>query len=219
MTQPSTLFALKPPKFALALTVAMLAAFGTASAQTTNNWHDTFGQVWKNGTGQYCWRDAMWTPSTGVQGCDGVPVPHVRTSVPPPTPTPAPVPAEEPPPPKPTLDKVEFRAKTLFDFDQATVKETGRPALNSLISKAQQLDLETIIVTGYTDSTGNPQYNQRLSERRADAVKAYLVQHGVDADRIHTEGKGDKDPIASNIIKADRAQNRRVEIEVIGTSK
>ena len=72
---------------------------------------------------------------------------------------------------------------------------------------------------GHTDSIGTDAYNQKLSERRAASVKAYLVSKGIDPNRIYTEGKGKKNPIASNKTKEGRAQNRRVEIEIVGSRK
>ena len=74
-----------------------------------------------------------------------------------------------------------------------------------------------MVAIGHTDSIGTEAYNQRLSERRANAVKAYLVSKGIESDRVATEGKGELQPVASNKTKAGRAQNRRVEIEVVGT--
>ncbi len=70
---------------------------------------------------------------------------------------------------------------------------------------------------GHTDSIGTDAYNQKLSVRRAEAVKAYLVSKGIEKNRVYTEGKGKKQPIASNATKEGRAKNRRVEIEVVGT--
>ena len=79
------------------------------------------------------------------------------------------------------------------------------------------MNLETVIAVGYTDSIGTEQYNLGLSQRRANAVKEYLVSKGIAANRIYTEGKGEADPIASNATREGRAQNRRVEIEIVGT--
>ena len=79
------------------------------------------------------------------------------------------------------------------------------------------MNLEVIIAVGHTDSIGTDAYNQRLSVRRAEAVKAYLVSRGIEANRVYTEGKGEKQPVADNKTAAGRAKNRRVEIEVVGT--
>ena len=70
---------------------------------------------------------------------------------------------------------------------------------------------------GHTDSVGSDAYNQKLSVKRSDAVKAYLVTKGIEKNRVYTEGKGEKQPVADNKTAAGRSKNRRVEIEVVGT--
>jgi OOP family OmpA-OmpF porin len=115
--------------------------------------------------------------------------------------------------------KVVFNADTFFDFDKSTLKPEGRQLLQQVAQQASTIDLETIIAVGHTDSIGTEQYNQKLSERRAASVKAYLVSLGIDPNRIYTEGKGELQPIASNKTKEGRAQNRRVEIEIVGSRK
>jgi OOP family OmpA-OmpF porin len=79
------------------------------------------------------------------------------------------------------------------------------------------MNLEVVVAVGHTDSVGTDTYNQKLSIRRAEAVKAYLVSKGIEANRVYTEGKGESQPIASNKTAAGRLKNRRVEIEVVGT--
>ena len=93
----------------------------------------------------------------------------------------------------------------------------SRQILDELVSKVQGINLEVMVAIGHTDSIGSDAYNQRLSMRRAEAVKAYLVSKGIEQDRVATEGKGEKQPVASNKTREGRAQNRRVEIEVVGT--
>ena len=93
----------------------------------------------------------------------------------------------------------------------------GKAKLDDLTSKLRGIALEVIIAVGHTDCIGSDAYNQRLSVRRSEAVKAYLVSKGIEANRIYTEGKGEKQPVADNKTRDGRAKNRRVEIEVVGT--
>jgi len=192
----------KPSKFALALAFAAFTASGAASAQTVDNWRGAFGDTWKNGTNELCWRNTFWTPATGIPGCDGVPVAQKAVTK-----------------ATPSASKVVFNADTFFDFDKYALKPEGRQLLDQVAQQAQGLDLETIIAVGHTDSIGTEAYNLKLSERRANAVKAYLVSKGIDPNRIYTEGKGKAHPVASNSTAAGRAQNRRVEIEIVGSRR
>jgi len=107
----------------------------------------------------------------------------------------------------------------LFDFDKSVLKPEGKAKLDDLANKVKAINLEVVIAIGHTDSIGSDAYNQKLSVRRAESVKAYLVSKGVEPNRIYTEGKGEKQPVASNKTKEGRQKNRRVEIEVIGTKK
>ena len=130
---------------------------------------------------------------------------------------PAPVVETPPPAPAPVSEKVTFAAESLFDFDKSVVKPEGKAALDDLLGKLQGMNTEVIIAVGHTDSVGTPAYNQKLSIRRAEAVKMYLVSKGIDASRVYTEGKGKTQPVADNKTAAGRAQNRRVTVEVVGT--
>jgi OmpA-OmpF porin, OOP family len=160
-----------------------------------------------------------------------------------PQPVPAPAPAPKPAPepekpkpapekPKPVAEKVTFAADVLFDFDRAVIKPEGRSKLDDLSAKVRGIDLEVVIAIGHTDPIGSDTYNQRLSVRRAEAVKAYLVSKGLEPNRIYTEGKGEKQPVTGERCKRmgqERRGNkklveclqgdRRTEIEVIGTRK
>ena len=167
-----------------------------------------------------CWRTGYFTPALAQYECDPDLVPKPVVPVPPPPPPPAPPPVT--PPVVPDNQKITFAADAFFDFDKATLKPEGKAKLDDLTSKLGSINLEVIIAVGHTDSIGSVAYNQKLSVRRAESVKAYLVSKGVEANRIYTEGKGKSQPIAPNEINgkdnpAGRAKNRRVEIEVVGT--
>ena len=123
---------------------------------------------------------------------------------------PAPAPAAAP-----VSEKVTFEADAFFAFDKAVLQPAGKAKLEDLVSKLQGTDIEVVIATGHTDWTGTDAYNQKLSVRRAEAVKAFLVSKGLPAERVFAEGKGEKQPVASNKTKDGRAQNRRVEVEVV----
>ena len=201
--------------------VAMLfasAALATAAgAQTVDNWKNGSNElVWKNGTNEYCWRDANWTPATAAPGCDGALV--VPTAAPAPAAAPARAAAAPAPAPAPAVaTKVTYAADAFFDFDKSVLKPEGKAKLDDLVSKVKDINLEVIIAVGHTDSVGSDAYNQKLSVRRSEAVKAYLVSKGIEKNRVYTEGKGEKQPVADNKTKEGRAKNRRVEIEVVGT--
>lgn len=208
--------------FASAALVAPLAAFAQVKTGG-DNWRAADGTVWKNGTNELCWRDAFWTPATAAEQCDGALKP---VAPPPPPPAPAPAPAAPPPPPAPVAppappapisEKVTFAADTFFDFDKAVLKPEGRAKLDDLVSKSKGINLEVVIAVGHTDSVGTDAYNQKLSIRRSEAVKNYLVSKGIEKNRVYTEGKGEKQPVADNKTSQGRAKNRRVEIEVVGT--
>jgi OOP family OmpA-OmpF porin len=209
-------------KVAMMFAVAALATAAGAQTRVTaanggpviDNWQNGTGElVWKNGTNELCWRDANWTPATAAAGCDGALVPAPAATVAPSAPRAvAPVPVTPP-----AASKVTFAADAFFDFDKSVLKPEGRAKLDDLVSKIGGVNLEVIIAVGHTDSIGSDEYNQRLSVRRAEAVKAYLVTKGIERNRVYTEGKGEKQPVADNRTKEGRAKNRRVEIEVVGT--
>ena len=120
---------------------------------------------------------------------------------------------------QPKAEKVTLDTDTYFDFDKSTLKPEGRRKLDELASRIASMQLEVVVATGHTDWTGTDAYNQKLSERRARAVKNYLMEKGLPADRIFTDGKGEKQPVASNKTREGRAKNRRVEVELVGTRR
>jgi OmpA-OmpF porin, OOP family len=146
------------------------------------------------------------------------PKPEPKPAPPPPAPAPKPEPKPEAKP-KPVAEKVTFAADVLFDFDKAVIKPEGKSKLDDLANKVRGINLEVVIAIGHADSIGSDAYNQKLSVRRSESVKAYLVSKGIEPNRVYTEGKGEKQPVASNKTADGRAKNRRTEIEVIGTRK
>ena len=203
--------------FAASAVVAINASAQDFQAKTPNSAYlqDGRGVIAKSAFGQ-CWHAGYWTPADSVGGCDGeiakapAPVAAAPAAAPAPAPAPAPVAA-------PVSEKVTFAADALFDFDKAVLKADGKAKIDDLVVKLKDINLEVIIAVGHTDSVGSDAYNQKLSIRRTEAVKAYIVSKGIETNRVYTEGKGEKQPVADNKTSANRAKNRRVEIEVVGT--
>ena len=207
-------------KVAIMFAVATVAgsAFAAGSTINSDNWRSGHGNlIWKNGTNELCWRDASWTPATAAPGCDGALEAPKAAPAPAPAAAPAAAAPAAPAPAPVAAQKVTYAADAFFDFDKSVLKPEGRAKLDDLVSKIKDINLEVIIAVGHTDSIGSDAYNQKLSVRRAEAVKAYLVSKGIEKSRVYTEGKGEKQPVADNKTAAGRAQNRRVEIEVVGT--
>ncbi len=105
-----------------------------------------------------------------------------------------------------------------FDFDKSTIKPDAAQILNQAVDELNKAKAVDVRIEGHTDSIGSEAYNLKLSQRRADAVELYLVDHGIPAARLSTEGKGESQPVASNDTAEGRYQNRRVEFHVAGES-
>jgi OOP family OmpA-OmpF porin len=216
------------------------AAFGQANPQ--NSGYVLFGygkpdaNIWRSGSyggkpgvnDTLCWRTGYWTPAMAIVECDPDLVPKPKVE-PPPPPPPPPAPPPPAPPPAPTVQKITLAAKALFDFDKAVLKPEGKTAIDTeVISKLSQVtQLELVLVTGHTDRIGTQAYNQKLSERRADAVRDYLVSKGIAKNKIETLGMGKTQPgpgvVCNQPYPKERkaliaclAPNRRVEVEVKG---
>lgn len=128
-------------------------------------------------------------------------------------------PADAPKAPTSVKQAVTIQAEALFDFDKSVLKAEGKKSLDEAVAKMKGIDVEVIIATGHTDSIGTEAYNQKLSERRANAVKDYLVSKGVPANKVTTLGKGETQPVATNKTKDGRAKNRRVDVEFKGVKQ
>jgi OOP family OmpA-OmpF porin len=195
----------------------------SATAPPNNN-------VVRNGAGNLCWRTGYWTPAMAIVACDPDLVPKPPAPAPamtPPPPPPPPAPPPKPmPAPAPQVQKITLASKALFDFDKAVLKPEGMAAIDrEIIARLRDVQkLELVLVTGHTDRIGSQAYNQKLSERRADAVRNYLVSKGVARDKIETLGMGKTQPVpgvtctmtAMKALIACLAPNRRVEVEVKG---
>ena len=212
-------------QFGLVLAAALALGMGanTAIAQVAEGYWGSSGMYVKNATG-LCWHAGYWTPAMATVECDpdlvpkkAAPAPAAPYVAPPPAPTPAP--PAPPAAPKPVSEKVTMAADAHFDFDKAVLKPEGKAKLDDLVGKLKAVNLEVVIAIGHTDSSGSNAYNKKLTLRRADSVKAYLVSKGIQANRVYTEGKGETQPIADNKTKEGRAKNRRVEIEVVGSRR
>jgi outer membrane protein OmpA-like peptidoglycan-associated protein len=132
---------------------------------------------------------------------------------------PEPVEAAPPPPPPPPPAPVTKRKLILrgvnFDFDKSNIRPDARPILDEAIRVLKAEPDIRVRIEGHTDSIGTEQYNLRLSQRRADAVRQYLINGGIAASRLEAVGKGESNPVASNDTADGRAQNRRAELIVL----
>ena len=209
------------------LLVALLAGigFGATVAQAQERVYviDQRDVVALSGFG-LCWRTGYWTPAAAAKDpagcqCDKDLLPKEVCEPPAPA---APVAAM----PKPAAEKITVAADALFDFNKATLRPAGKAKLDELVSKAAAIKLEVILVVGHTDRIGSDSYNQKLSEKRAAAVKEYLVAKGIEANRVYTEGKGEKQPVTGDKCKGNAPTkalieclqpDRRADIEIIGT--
>jgi OOP family OmpA-OmpF porin len=182
----------------LVLSLALLSgisAAGTAFAHDVANAGyliDTRGTLVKNNYNQ-CWRTGYWTPAMAVKECDPDLVKKEEPKKEEPKAAAPVVPVAGPEAP---AVKVTFKAETLFDFDKAVVRPEGKKELDDKVVASMKAhpEVELLLVTGHADRIGTEKYNQNLSERRAAAVKTYLVDQGIAADRVKTVGKGETMP-------------------------
>jgi OOP family OmpA-OmpF porin len=203
----------------LTLGFAMCAlAVGSAYADFTPNLQDASGKAVRDASG-HC----VVTSGVVLPECAGAEAPKPAAPAAPEAPAPAAAPAapEAPaapakPAPTSVRQSVVIQADALFDFDKSVVRPDGKKSIDEALAKLSGVDLEMVIATGHTDSIGTERYNQKLSERRAAAVKAYLVSKGIPASKITTIGKGETQPVATNKTAAGRQKNRRVDIEFRG---
>ncbi len=212
---------------ALTLGLSGTAAVAHNADRPGGYWTDNSGHIWKNNFGQ-CWRAGYWTPSMAIAECD----PAVAKAAPAAAKKQDTVPASPLVPPtgpgKPAFEKVTLQAETLFDFDKAVVRPDGKKVLDDeVVGKMKQYSqVELLLITGHADRIGATKYNQKLSERRAAAVKDYLVSQGVEANRLENTAKGESEPVVDcKSVKGTESgknkklveclqPNRRVVVEI-----
>ena len=200
-----------------------------AIASLTHTAHATppKGDIYADGTDAYvtdqenrivrdnfggCVRSINWRKETALAVCEGWPAPEPQT---PASPTPV-----TKPQPQPTTDKQSAEAplpvfRGLFKTNSAELNDDAFGKLDLIVAYMKKYPAKRIIVEGHTDSRGSAAYNKRLSLKRAEAVKRYLVSQGIEADRIEVIGYGEEKPVADNSTPEGRQLNRRVEIKLI----
>jgi OmpA-OmpF porin, OOP family len=216
---------MKTIPFALSLVaLAVLSLSGYAAADEINKegyLTDTRNNVVRSGYDQ-CWRTGFWTPAMAIAECDADLVKKTapektatKAAAPTPPTTPA-TPASGPD--KPAFAPLTLQAHALFDFDKSTIRASGTKELDDQVvarMKAQP-QVETILVSGHADRIGNTDYNQQLSQRRAAAVKAYLVGQGIAEQRIETASLGESQPVVScDKVKGQASGKNRKLVECL----
>ncbi|HEX4858025.1 MAG TPA: OmpA family protein, partial [Usitatibacteraceae bacterium] len=197
-------------------------AVGTALAGVTPNLTDSSGAPVRDGSGGCVQTSGIEHPDCAPKKAE--PAKPAAPAAPAAPATPA-EPAKPAAPAAPAVapasvkQAITIQAEALFDFDKYVLKPEGKKSIDEAIAKLAKVDVEMIIATGHTDSIGTDKYNQRLSERRANTVKEYMVSKGQAAAKITTLGKGETQPVATNKTKEGRAKNRRVDIEFKGVTQ
>ena len=214
------------PLRALALVAVCAVSVGlpVAPAQAQEGagyWKDSSGQPIRSGFGE-CVRAGYFSPGMATEQCDPSLAPKKAVVPAPSQPAAVAAPAVEPkaaslPVVVPTPQAVTYKADSFFDFDKTSLKPEGTAALLRVLEQAKGSNIEEIRVEGHTDAVGSEGYNLKLSTRRAEAVKAFLVKQGVPANVIKTEGFGETQPVANNATGEGRAQNRRVAVQLIAS--
>ena len=178
-----------------------------------------------------CVRTGYWTPADAADPCDPTAraaATPIAVAQPEPVPQAQPAPVVAAVPPRPVIEKVSLSSDVLFEFGKATLRDEGKQKLDEMAGRLTDANVEEIVAVGHADRIASEQFNQQLSEQRAQAVKTYLVDKGMASQLVKTEGKGESQPVTNcGKMGAERANNkklvqclqpdRRVDIEVFGT--
>ncbi|AFZ82622.1 OmpA family protein [Candidatus Kinetoplastidibacterium crithidiae] len=175
----------KSLKTALIIACTTIATSGGAVANEKNYWTDSFGNPLKNGTNELHWNNSINSNNLKKKLIDAN-----------------------------SSKKISLHKNTFFDFDSYILKSESIRLLDDVIKDLKNIDIDKIIISGFTDAKGNANYNKRLSENRAESVRNYLIHNGIKSTFISTKANGSSDPIADNNNEEGRAKNRRAEIKV-----
>ncbi len=198
---------------------AAALASGPALAQTVNVATDSQGVPVRDSSGNCVLSSGIPHPDCQPKKDAPAPKPSAPAAPGAPAKPASPTAPAGKPAPASMKQTIVIQADALFDFDKSVVRPDGKKSIDDAMAKLAGVDVEMVIATGHTDSVGTDAYNQKLSERRAAAVKAYLVSKGMPSSKITTIGKGESQPVATNKTKEGRQKNRRVDIEFKGVKK
>lgn len=172
---------------------------------------DSWGRIVRDSSNR-CVRSIDWSKETAIAACEGWKEPKPMP-VAAPAPAPAPAPVVAPAPAPAPMAPAKFVGH--FDFDLADLKSSEVPELDKFADYLNEVSDAKVAIVGHTDSRGSEAYNQVLSEKRAQDVADYLSGKGISTDRMMVSGMGETSPVADNATKAGRAENRRVEVEIV----
>ena len=198
----------------ITLTALVLCAASTQVLADKEYWLGTDGDYARGRDGK-CVRTILWTPEAAIPGCEGI---EAKAEVKPAPAKEEPVAVEEPAPvAKAAPIHMSLASGASFELGGSTLSDEGKAEVAAMVADFEGKTVDSVLIEGYTDSSGDAAFNKQLSEKRAEAVKAELVAQGANADKITTVGHGEANPIADNGTREGRAKNRRVEIKVEGT--
>jgi len=201
------------------LSAIFLSSLSLQAVAVNEYWLGTDGGYVRDRNG-HCVRTINWTPAAAIPGCEGGEVTANTAS----TASPVMAAASEEPVAESKADTAnEGASETLslasgatFELGGSTLSAEGKAEIAALITQFDGKTVDSVVIEGHTDDSGDAAFNQQLSEKRAEAVKAELVANGANAEKISTVGYGESKPIADNTTRDGRAKNRRVEIKVDG---
>lgn len=201
------------------LSTLILCAASTQVLADKIYWLGTDGEYTRDRNG-HCVRTILWTPEKAIAGCEGAaasePVAPIASNK-----DVEPIASKEDAEAVVVAEKVEPKFTNLslssgatYELGGSVLSDEGKATIIELMDKFKGEEVKTVVISGYTDDSGDAAFNQQLSEKRAEAVKAELVKNGANPDKITTIGYGENNPIADNSTREGRAKNRRVEISV-----